>query len=49
IWESLPDDYFDVETIASLLVARYDVDRDTAYKDARELAVQWVQAGIISD
>ena len=49
IWESLPAEEFDVETIVYLLVNRYEVDNATAYKDARELADKWMQAGIISD
>lgn len=47
IWESLPDMSFDTETITALLTDRYDVDDDTARKDAQELIEVWLQAGII--
>ncbi|MDE5554282.1 MAG: PqqD family protein [Muribaculaceae bacterium] len=48
IWESLQGDDFDAETIASFLVARYEVDNETAHKDACELIDKWMQAGIIA-
>ena len=47
IWESLSDMSFDTETITALLTDRYDVDDDTARKDAQELIEVWLQAGII--
>ena len=47
IWESLPDADFGEETVARLLVARYEVDEDTAMVDARALLAVWQRAGII--
>ncbi|MBD5356917.1 MAG: PqqD family protein [Bacteroides sp.] len=49
IWESLPDSDFDEATIAGLLTDRYDVDYETAYKDASELVNLWIRAGIIDE
>ncbi|MDE6805065.1 MAG: PqqD family protein [Muribaculaceae bacterium] len=49
IWEMLPDSDFDIDTVTTLLTERYDVDKATAYADARELVEVWLQAGIIKD
>ena len=48
IWETLPNSDFNIRTIADLLTKRYDVNGDTAYKDAEELARTWLKAGIIA-
>ena len=48
IWESLADDDFDADTIASLLTARYDVDELTARNDSLQLIDKWIQASIIA-
>ena len=48
IWETLPDSDFSIRTITDLLTKRYDIDSDTAYKDAEELAGTWLKAGIIA-
>ena len=47
IWESLPDSDFDNDTITGLLTERYDVDRASAFRDAKELTDTWLKAGII--
>lgn len=49
VWEALPTSDFDVATVVSLLINRYDVDEDTARKDARELIDVWKEAGILED
>ncbi|MBR1706855.1 MAG: PqqD family protein [Bacteroidales bacterium] len=38
---------FSAETMADLLTAEYDVDRETALKDAATLCDQWLEVGII--
>ncbi len=47
IWETLPDSSFDTNNIVELLTDRYDVDQETAAKDAQELVNVWISAGII--
>ncbi len=38
---------FEVDTIADLLVERYDVDRAVVLVDARTIVEDWAKAGII--
>lgn len=47
LWEAVKDKTFTIEELASLLTAEYDVDADTAEKDAKDVARQWLEAGII--
>ncbi|MDE6267474.1 MAG: PqqD family protein [Muribaculaceae bacterium] len=47
VWEALGSDDFDVDTIARQLMERYEVEEDTARKDAAALADVWLAAGII--
>jgi transposase-like protein len=50
VWEALDSQIeFDVDTVAGLLAKHYDVDEETASKDAQELLNQWKQAEIIED
>ena len=37
---------FTAETLADLLLAEYEVDRETALKDAEALCAQWKEIGI---
>lgn len=37
---------FTAETLANLLLDEYDVDRETALKDAESLCAQWKEIGI---
>ena len=37
---------FTAETLANLLLDEYDVDRETALKDAESLCAQWMEIGI---
>ncbi len=39
LWEQLQDEEFDVEKVADLLTAEYEVDRDVALTDA----AKWVE------
>ncbi len=47
IWEALPDTSFNSKNIEKLLIDRYDVDIETACKDAKELVDMWFEAGIV--
>ena len=37
---------FTAETLADLLLEEYEVDRETALKDAESLCAQWMEIGI---
>ncbi|MBO6028600.1 MAG: PqqD family protein [Bacteroidales bacterium] len=37
---------FTAETLADLLLSEYEVDRETALKDAENLCAQWKEIGI---
>ena len=37
---------FTAETLANVLLDEYDVDRETALKDAESLCAQWMEIGI---
>lgn len=48
LWEQIEQkDNFDAETLTELLLANYDVDKETALNDASELIKQWLEAEII--
>ena len=38
---------FTPETMADLLTEEYEVDRETALKDARDLCDKWMEVGLI--
>ena len=38
---------FTADTLADLLLEEYDVDRETALKDAETLCAQWKEIGIL--
>lgn len=48
LWDSVQDgETFDADTLATLLTDEYDVDPATAQADAKEMASQWLEAGIV--
>lgn len=47
LWKQTEGKVFDDENLAALLVGEYEVDRDTALRDARQLVASWRDAGII--
>ena len=49
LWESVQGKEFDADTLADLLVERYEVDRETALRDSEAIVVKWKEAGIITD
>lgn len=40
---------FTVEQLADLLVEEYDIDRELALKDSKDIASKWIEAGIVSE
>ncbi len=46
LWNAIQDKDFTVEDLVKLLMQEYDVDEQTARKDAQVLVNQWLEAGI---
>lgn len=47
LWKEIQDKDFDAEYLAELLTNQYDVDKETALKDVKNLVKQWINAGIV--
>lgn len=47
LWKNVIGVDFTVDTLVSVLVENYDVDTDTALKDAAMIVEQWKDVGII--
>lgn len=47
LWQALKDKEFTVDDMVRLLLEEYEVDEETAKKDASILAKQWTEAEII--
>lgn len=46
LWNAIQGKDFTVDDLVKLLTQEYDVDEQTARKDAQALANQWLDAGI---
>lgn len=46
LWKNVEGKEFDSDTLMSLLINEYEVDDVTANKDAKNIAKQWIEAGI---
>ena len=46
LFKAVGNDDFTPERLADLLLQEYDVDRETALKDAETLCAQWKEIGI---
>lgn len=46
LWQEVEGKEFTADTLADLLVAKYEIGRDVAEKDAATVAEKWVEAGI---
>ena len=46
LWNAIQGKDFTVDDLVELLTQEYDVDKQTARKDAQTLANQWLEAGI---
>ena len=50
LWQKVQDgDAFTSDDLARLLTDEYDVDETTALADAKAVAMQWKEAGIVDD
>lgn len=47
LFRSVKDKEFTPETLADLLLEEYEVDAETALKDAKDLCDKWLEVGII--
>ena len=46
LFKAVGGEDFDADRLADLLLEEYEVDRDTALKDAETLCAQWKEIGI---
>ena len=49
LWEQVADEEFDEKRLAELLLSKYAIDMETVRQDAREIAEQWLAAGIVEE
>lgn len=47
LWKACEGKDFNIDMLADLLVDKYEVEREVALKDARELTDKWVEAGMM--
>jgi len=47
LWESVIDKDFTKETLETLLMDKYGIDKELASKDASAIADKWLEVGII--
>lgn len=47
LWKAVESRDFDEDTLTQLLLDRYEVDRETAAKDASRLVKTWNEAGLL--
>ena len=49
LWKNIIDKEFTAETLASLLCQEYEVDAETANRDAQTLLDDWIRVGLVQD
>ena len=49
LWKAIADKEFTAETMTSLLCEEYEVDLETAKKDAQALLEEWTKVGLVED
>lgn len=49
LWNELQNIEFDVDKMADLLIAKYKIDRELAFKDSEALAATWIKIGIAEE
>ena len=47
LWKNIVDKDFTAETLASLLQQEYEVDAETASRDAKALLDEWTNVGLL--
>ncbi len=49
LWRNVDGKDFDADTLTQLLLDEYEVNADTARRDAAATLKSWVEAGIVTD
>lgn len=49
LWEQVYGSEFDEHRLADLLTDRYDIDRETALADVRQLLTDWTETGVMEE
>ena len=49
LWRAIADKEFTAETLTSLLCEEYEVDLETAKKDAQSLLDEWTKVGLVEE
>lgn len=49
LWNNIVDKDFDAELMSSLLQQEYEVDAETALRDAKALLDEWTEVGLVED
>lgn len=47
MWRAVEGKDFDVDDMASALIDEFEVEREVAFNDAREMLSQWIEAGLV--
>ncbi len=47
LWQNVEGKDFEISTLATLLMEKYDIDSETAEKDAEAIAKKWIEVGVI--
>lgn len=49
LWEEVYGSEFDEDRLTDLLTGRYDIDRETALADVRQLLKDWTEIGVTEE
>ncbi len=49
LWQEVVGKEFSVDTLAELLVSKYDVEKEKATIDAEAIAKEWIEVGIVEE
>lgn len=49
LWQEVEEKDFDVQTLADLLVSKYNIPVEQALTDATDVAKSWIEAGIVEE
>ena len=49
LWKNISDKEFTAETMADLLCQEYEVDAETAARDAQTLLDEWTRVGLVQE
>ena len=49
LWKNIFDKEFTADTLTDLLFQEYEVDAETAARDAKALLDEWMKVGLVSD